>query len=582
MKSKTLILIIPIVILLVLGIGGGIYYFIEYPTDLGIVQSIVGGNTQYLNYEDLTDDEKQFLKPILLEQTSGVTSFKMDLDDERAIYYLQPEKNKYVYVAYDKGISGKICSDTKIKVLTWGAVNTDAPGNLFSINFGIDGGGGDEIQDFEIFYNPAKSCAEFLWEGWGYCQSTESPEGSSIIVKSFAGNVVNDECGYDIKYNDFEKAVYTTYNLLPEFNIFCRDGHEMKYDIFSYTCLNGGEKMKRERFELDFTLNDNVYNYGDDIIISTTFIQEGSQVKAQILKESKIIREAQGIIDSNGKLVLRFDDMDVLGSLNVKLTTNYLGNIFEKSRAVTFVGEPIKYEVTSKTFIQFNTEPVVYLIRMKDIDGIPITLDRITNLIGLALLSNGNIVSTDVEFLGGDLYEVSSLVNGEGTYLGKIQFDFAGSTVQSPEISIDVREVKVNIETAEITPVANLDSTGNYTIRFVDSLGNVIDPDNIEIRVTFPDGVTTDLISFDEFTRIEEGVYEFSYTFNQVEKYTFDIIADKSGLIRGIAKASVSVAGVGDLTAGPPIFKYLIYVVPGFVVAFFIIALIIFLIRRRT
>lgn len=240
-----------------------------------------------------------------------------------------------------------------------------------------------------------------------------------------------------------------------------------------------------------------------------------------------------------------------------------------------------RFEVTAETFVQFNTKPVVYQVRIRDVNGVPLTPVVISGMEQVATLTNGNISSSNIEFLGQDLYEVTTEVEGVGEFISQIQFLFLGDVIRSTPITIDVRESKVNIETAEITPVGNLGATETFKVGFVNSLGNKIDPDNIEIRVTYPDGVTEEIITFDEFTRLSVGEYEFEFTFNQIEKYTFDIIADKEGLTRGLAKASVSISGDDELTAGPPIFKYLVPVIVGSIAVFFLLALSVFWLAKR-
>lgn len=235
--------------------------------------------------------------------------------------------------------------------------------------------------------------------------------------------------------------------------------------------------------------------------------------------------------------------------------------------------------LTSYAYTQYNKEPIKFTVRLKDATGIDIYPEKITNLKGFATLTNGQIISQTVTYLGKGEYEVKSTVIGNGDLVGGIEFKYLEDTIKTQTITIRVEDVAVNIDTSFITPVANLYETNKYQISIYDTLGNIITPDNLWIQVTYPDGVTKETITFDKFTKVKEGTYEFSFYFNQVEKYTFDIYADKMGFVRGSAKASVSSASEEEKVVGPTWFPYLKYIVPIGFIAFFIIAYILF--RRR-
>jgi len=259
-----------------------------------------------------------------------------------------------------------------------------------------------------------------------------------------------------------------------------------------------------------------------------------------------------------------------------------LGKLYEKSRIINVVGETMIFEVTSHSYVQYETEPIRYTVIISDSSGGYVTPDEIENLRAVSTLTSGNIISNDVEFKGGGLYEIVSEISGVGKYVSKLSFTHEGTPHDSPIIEINIEKIEISIDTSDISPSAIIGEDNTYTINLYDSLGNKLIPDDLKIEISFPDGLTTDLITFDEITKIGNGTYEFSYNFPDVEKFSILVLADKEGYVRGSSKASVAVSGVGGGgTAGPPIFKYLIYVKPSIIIGFFILAFIIFKFAKR-
>jgi len=334
----------------------------------------------------------------------------------------------------------------------------------------------------------------------------------------------------------------------------------------------------------------NSYNLGDSIIVNGRFTQptepatpiEGVLVTAQIIKNNAVIKELTQYTDTLGEINLEFTNIDSVGELEIKLSLTYLDKIYEKNKIVNVAGELITFEVTTYSYTQYETEPIIFTVLMKDSKGRYVYPEKLTNIKAIATLTGGQVISSDVEFKGNGVYEISSNVIGVGRYVGKLAFEFEGTPHDSPIIEIDVEKIRISIDTSEIIPTAVLDEENEYTIRLYDSLGNKLNPDSLWIEIDFPDGITTDLITFDEFTKTDEGVYKFSYTFPDVEKFTFTILADKEGYVRGSAKASVAVGGEKPLVAGPEWFKYLIWIIPLGIIIFFILAYIFYrMVKKR-
>ncbi len=369
----------------------------------------------------------------------------------------------------------------------------------------------------------------------------------------------------------------------------CRsDGNSVETIQCSFECENG------VCLGLDYNLfldtDKESYELGEDILVNTKFSQpttpetliEGVLVTAQIIKNNGIIREESSYTDNLGESNFIFNEVDLVGEAEIKVSLTHLDNLYEKTKIINMVGELIYFEVTTYSYTQYETAPIKFTVEMKDSNGIYVYPEKVDNLKAITTLTNGQIINNTIEYKGNGKYEISSNVLGVGRYVGKLSFDYEGTPYSSTIIEIDVEKIRISIDTSEIIPVATLDETNEYTIKVYDSLGNKLNPDNLWIEIDFPDGITTDLISFDDFTKIEEGVYKFSYVFPQVEKFTFEILSDKEGYVRGSAKASVAVSGEKELVAGPKWFKYLIYIIPIGIIVFFIFAYIFYrMVRKR-
>ena len=136
-------------------------------------------------------------------------------------------------------------------------------------------------------------------------------------------------------------------------------------------------------------------------------------------------------------------------------------------------------------------------------------------------------------------------------YSGFVSFNYQGALFSSTAVSIEVRDAVLAIDTSQVDPSADYGENGTYEIKITSSLGALVDPDDLYILVTHPSGFETDTILFSNMTKIDTGIYEFTYdNFLEVEKYSFDVFVEKDKYTKGNAKASIAVTGVGGM-AGP-------------------------------
>lgn len=194
---------------------------------------------------------------------------------------------------------------------------------------------------------------------------------------------------------------------------------------------------------------------------------------------------------------------------------------------------------TTYSYTQYDAVPITFLVELRDSNGAFIYPQKITELEAITSLSNGEIVSNEIEYNGNGVYEISSVVTGTGDFSGQIKFNFLGTDVVSPVIMINVEKINIAIDTSKVSPSAVLGETKANNISIFDSLGNSLTPDNVYIKVSYPDGITYDEITLSDLTKINGNTYSFEYTFEQVEKYTFDVYAEKDNYVKGTSKMSI-------------------------------------------
>lgn len=342
-----------------------------------------------------------------------------------------------------------------------------------------------------------------------------------------------------------EQAVCTSSSILAKCSV---DGKE----IIHTECSCENNACRTAEKNLYVQTDKTAYSLGENINVTGIFTTLGTgnagvTVIAQLRKSSGVLSELQGTTDADGKVKFVFVKPSTSGETTVKLMVpNYLGRAYEASKVIQITGSSIKYEVATYSSTQYSSKNITFTVTMKDSKGLDILPSQLTNLHPVITLTQGTVYTGEVSYKGSGLYEITSKVGGSGSFVGKLAFNFEGLPQSSPIITIDVRPMGISIDASRISPGAYLNDTIKYTISVLDSTGEKLDPDSISIKVSLPDGTTVRTIPFSEIKKVEKGVYEFSYTYDQVEKHTFDIYADYKDYARGNVKASVAVSAEGD------------------------------------
>lgn len=363
----------------------------------------------------------------------------------------------------------------------------------------------------------------------------------------------------------------------------CRsDGNSIETSICDVKCQSG--YCTDLGYNIELTSNKTIYNLGENVDISGRFIQlttpevpiSGITINAQIIKNNGVVKEANAITDSGGEVKFNLTGITIAGDATIRLSTIYLGKLYEKIKLVSFQGQSLKFDATTYSYIQYDSNPIRFEVVIKDNDERYVYMEKLSNVQVVASLTNGVVKNNSVTYLGNGKYEIISNVEGVGKYVGKMSFTYEGATYNSPIMEISIEKARLSIDTSLISPIAKTGEDNSYQIRIYDSSGNLITPDDINIKVSLPDGTTTKLIKFNELITSSTGVYNYEFIFNQVEKHTFLITVDKEGYVRGSATVSVGVSGAKEMTAGPEWIASVWYILPIGIVVFFVIAFVIY------
>lgn len=283
------------------------------------------------------------------------------------------------------------------------------------------------------------------------------------------------------------------------------------------------------------------YKYSDDLVIQGSFKSQTPiisgisdvRVNGQLFSSTNaLLSEKYVYTDSNGNFQMIFKEISTLGNAKVRLTANYIGEDYLVEKGFYVLGEAVNYDVTTYSYVQYNDQPITFMVKMKDGNGRDIYPDKISNINVISSLTEGDILENNWVYLGNGIYKITSNVQGNGNYIGKLEFVYQGEVQRSPVIEIDVETSSLIIDTSLIPTRAEMGIPTIYTIKVLASTGVEMDPDDILIEISYPSGFEVDSLSLNDLDKVSKGVYEFEYTFNQVEKYSFNIYVDKEGLDR--------------------------------------------------
>ncbi len=292
------------------------------------------------------------------------------------------------------------------------------------------------------------------------------------------------------------------------------------------------------------------YLYGKDAVAQVSVIvddrpYEGALIRGKIFKDGGIISETTAYTKEDGNANLVFSNVEGVGTAKMIVSATYIDKVVEVQKDIYFTGETLVFTSTTYSYIQYTAKPVEFTVEIKDIKGKYIS-PSMGNLSVISTMSNSNVLNNHFTYIGNGQYQVFSNVSGSGIYTGKVKMLYQGVEFESNGIQINIRDTTLEIDTSGIKPVALLGDTEVLRFSVMSSVGGVINPDDIYIDIQYPDGYTTDKLTKEDLYKVSDGVYEFTYKFNQLEKYTFNVYADKVGYTRGTSRMSIAVSSIEE------------------------------------
>ena len=227
------------------------------------------------------------------------------------------------------------------------------------------------------------------------------------------------------------------------------------------------------------------------------------------------------------------------------------------TKSVFFTGSPIKLETRVDNFIQYATEPIKFRVELTNlVTGEYVSPSDLDYYEFSSEIEKGTVSSITSTPLGDGLYQIVVLLKSgsTGELSTILNYGYEGVSYESQPVIIQIDPTSISINTNEVSPVTTLGKTERLKITVYDSLGNKLDPDSLECLVKLPT-TTVDLVTKGDFERTEKGVYYLTYTFTEVEHYTFEFTATASGMDTGFATAGVTSnteSGTGGQTLPGP------------------------------
>lgn len=249
-------------------------------------------------------------------------------------------------------------------------------------------------------------------------------------------------------------------------------------------------------------------------------------------------------------------------------------------------GDPIICTPFTENQIQYSGPPVIFGVYLEDINGNPLSPAMLDSYNFRAWFSEGTGTVTNIyyEFLGitneGAEYKVTLGVNGIGILHSEMDFTYNGEFFTFPATQgqgIKIESNAVAIDTSGVPTSVTFGETKTIRIKFQNSIGEIIEPDNFQVEVDLPTRIKYQEFNKWDFTEKGDGVYEMEYTFEEIEMYTFRIYAQKTTLQEGQRSVTILATGEGGMV-GP---DWISFFVNYWYIMIVIVAIVVFVIWRR-
>jgi len=296
------------------------------------------------------------------------------------------------------------------------------------------------------------------------------------------------------------------------------------------------------------------YEYDHTVHIGVDFQQITVSAPVTIIirdANNKVLEEYTGTMPQ-----VQLTKPKALSECTIEIRVNHDGRLYTRTLNVFFTGYPIATTVTTKSYVQYEMDNIEFEVRVRDTGGTGLTPVSLSNIQPVATLSQGTVDTITYVHLGEGLYRINAQATGMGTFLGKLQFTYMLKNFESDVIDINIKENKISVGTPDIPPMGIRGEEFEGFIDIFDAKGVRFNPDTIIMTIYYPDGYSTDTMTKDDFTHIGIG-----HTPTQLEKFTFEVKSQSSGITEGFSSTSMAVASAeGEADAG--------FTTSGFIVEF--------------
>ena len=333
-------------------IGGILFVFLLFYF-IGITKntmSVVGEKTS-LTYNDLTDAQKTFLSPILLDFGNLHREVKIE-----GTYDMSTGLSSFS-TTQDK--SGIICSNSAHFGWNYGNPPECQPPVMNDITSRT---GGDYVLKFK-YYRGKKDCDSVpvrykncqVWSMCGGNMWGSQADGSSKSVITWSEYLTEGSVTpYKVKnchYETYKDGIYTIYDIVPQDKVFCKAEQTIVQGKYIYTCSKGGDIINVIPIKLKVTIPSNL-KYGETFNIGVT-LPEAVKTTSNVVTVKLVDSEGKELIYTGTTPSITITKPKVEGSVDMLVTVEYGDNKVQDNEKVYFELKPTLWSTIKKIWTNF-------------------------------------------------------------------------------------------------------------------------------------------------------------------------------------------------------------------------------------
>jgi hypothetical protein len=250
----------------------------------------------------------------------------------------------------------------------------------------------------------------------------------------------------------------------------------------------------------------------------------------------------------------------------------YANNIDMITRSITVLGKMNVY-FTAGSYKQ-NAGNVYACLHIEDENGRTLTPSELKSIRVIATF-NGNQQNAELSYLDSpciDSYKVYTFVSSIGDVNFKAVVEKNDYKSEEASVLIGVEKPILIIDTSKTPSMANLGEEVKFVIEVKNTEGEYVDADSIKVNVINPKATYNKDIS-NSVVRTSKGTYTFYYKLDETDKWSFDIVVEKSGYGKYSFRHLVSVSGIKQET-GTNTLNTILLLAVGILTIFLIISVV--------